>query len=96
MTLSSLVLALLLAVPSGDRVIGHVGGQPIHESQVTGNTEQQREESLRALFVNPAMRAYLLPHREQIKLTDAEIESLLVAYRAAMACQPPSPVPQTP
>jgi len=93
---AALLIGLLLAAEPGDRLIGHVGQQAIHESQVTGTNEREREQSLRRLFIGPAIQAYLEPFRSQWQLTEGEIEALIRAYKESRPCSPPPPGPMPP
>lgn len=91
--LSFVVVALLGVTQAfaADRQIGHAGGVPVHESQIQGSTDAEREASLRSLFIGPAIRAYLEPHEAEWKLTDAEVSRLASAYRDSLACKTDQP-----
>lgn len=96
MTISALLLSFLLVTQADDRVIGTVDGKSVLESQVKGSTPSKREESLRALFVSPALSAYLDSHKEQWKLNDKEVEQLVVAYRNSLKCSTAQVKPMEP
>lgn len=93
---AALLIGLLFASEPGDRLIGYVGQQAIHASQITGTTEQERAQSLRRLFIGPAIKAHLEPFRSQWEPTEAEIEQLVHAYRQSKRCSPPPPGPMPP
>lgn len=93
---SALLIGLLFASEPSDRLIGYLGQQAIHESQIAGATEQEREQSLRRLFIGPAIYAYLETFRSQWQLTEEEIEALILAYRKSKPCFPPPPGPMPP
>jgi hypothetical protein len=90
---SVLLIGLLFASEPTDTLIGYLGQQAIHESQIEGSNEQEREQSLRKLFIGPAINSYLEPFRSQWQLTEAEIEELILAYRESQPCSPPTPRP---
>lgn len=90
---AALLIGLLFASEPTDRLIGYLGQQAIHESQIEGANEQEREQSLRKLFIGPAIKAYLEPFRSQWQLTEGEIEELILAYRESRPCSPPPPTP---
>ena len=81
-----LVFALLGGTAGQDIRIGQVGEQPVFARQVTGSSQAERAESLRKLFIAPALKAYLEPHRKAWQLTEPEIEQLILAHRAAFKC----------
>ena len=93
---AALLIGLLLASEPTDRLIGHLGQQAIHESQIEGTNEQEREQSLRKLFIGPAIKAYLEPFRSQWQLTEREAEELILAYRESQSCSSPPPAPMPP
>jgi hypothetical protein len=93
---AALLIGLLFAAEPSDRLIGYVGQQAIHESQVTGTDEREREASLRRLFIGPAIKAYLEPFRSQWQLTEGEIQELILAYKKSQPCLPPPPGPTSP
>jgi hypothetical protein len=93
---AALLIGLLLASEPSDRLVGYVGQQAIHESQITGDNEREREQSLRRLFIGPAIKAYLEPFRSQWQLTEGEIQELILAYRESRPCSPPPPGPMPP
>lgn len=86
-----ILLSLLGSAQAGDRAIGSVDGQAVYESQIQGTSEFEREQSLRGLFVGPALKAYLEPHRTQWQLTEQEIEGLATAYRESLKCTQAKP-----
>jgi hypothetical protein len=93
---AALLIGLLLASEPSDRLVGYVGQQAIHESQITGTDEREREQSLRRLFIGPAIKAHLEPFRSQWQLTEGEIQELILAYRESRPCSPPPPGPMPP
>jgi hypothetical protein len=93
---AALLIGLLFAAEPSDRLIGYLGQHAIHESQIGGTDEQEREASLHRLFIGPAIKAYLEPFRSQWQLTEAEIEELILAYRKSQPCSPPPPGPRSP
>lgn len=96
MTSAALLIGLLFASEPSDRLIGYLGQQTIHESQIQGTNEREREQSLRRLFIGPAIKAHLEPLRSQWQLTEGEIEALILAYRESQQCSPPPPGPMPP
>jgi len=96
MNLPLLLFALLTQSHVVDKQIGQVGGRPVYESEVKGASEQEREQSLRALFVAPAMKSYMDPYKSQWELTDQDIEALVHAYRESLKCKPDAPKPNLP
>lgn len=63
-------------------------GKPAHANRIEASTSQERAESLRAVFIAPAIAAYLNAHKEDVSLTDAESESIIAAYNALRECKP--------
>lgn len=93
---AALLIGLLFAAEPSDRLIGYVGQQAIHESQIEGANEREREQSLRKLFIRPAINNYLEPFRSQWQLTEGETQELILAYRKSQPCSPPPPGPMPP
>lgn len=91
MNVIALLTGLLLATAPEGRLIGQVGQQPVYESQIKGDTESAREQSLRVLFIRPVIKAYLDAHRSQWQLTEQEILQLVTGYREWQKCHPPGP-----
>ena len=96
MKLSLLLLAFLSQSQAVDKQIGQVGGRPVYESEVKGASEQEREQSLREIFIGPAMKSYMEPYKSQWELTDQDIEALARAYRESLECNPDAPKPNLP
>jgi hypothetical protein len=88
---AALLISLLFASGPNDRLIGYVGQQAIHESQIMGINEHEREQSLRRLFITPTIKAYLEQYRSQWSLTEKDVEELTMAYQESQKCLPLPP-----
>ena len=71
-----------------DAIIGEVLGKPIHASQIKATEGHERADSLRAVFIFPAIRAYLEPHKDEITLTKLESTSIIDSYNSLRVCKP--------
>ena len=71
-----------------DAIIGELLGKPIHASQIKATEGHERADSLRAVFIFPAIRAYLEPHKDEIALTKIESTSIIDSYNELRACKP--------
>lgn len=75
-----------LAAPASSSVIGQVGGRTVRDTDVSGRTQRAREDSLRALFVGPALRAYLETHRRKLEPSEVDIDHYIAVLRQRERC----------
>ena len=82
------LLAFGSSLQAQDTIIGEALGKPIHASQIKATEGQERADALRAIFIFPAIRAYLKPHKNEISLTEAESKTIIDSYNALRECKP--------
>ena len=66
--------------------IGHVGGRAVYDTEVKGRTPQAREDSLRELFVRPALKGYFELHRRDIEASEEDIDHYIAVMRQRERC----------
>lgn len=88
-----LLLFCLTGALAQDRVIGHLGGKPVLESELKGSSELKRANHLYEQVVVPAVRAYLAPHEQRLKPTEMDVQQFMQMDRASKKCrgQPDQP-----
>lgn len=84
--LCALWFALMPAM-AADRIVAHLGAQPVLESQLQGATDRQRADHLYRLVVAPAVEAHLKPHASQLLATGPDIDRFLEVLRARRQCR---------
>lgn len=91
-----LSLFVLTHALAQDRVIGHVGHQPVLESQLKGADDATRAAHLHDLVVVPAVRAHLQPHQQRLKPTSQEIQRFMQLDREYRKCRGEADQPEDP
>lgn len=66
--------------------IGQVGGRPVRADQLSGKTPQARARRLAVLFIDPALRSYLEPHRAEWTPTEADVNHFLQVQQQRIRC----------
>lgn len=74
------------ASASPSPVIGQVGGRAVRADQLSGKTPQARARRLGALFVQPALQAYLETHRAEWAPAPADVDRFLKVQRERVRC----------
>lgn len=71
---------------SPSSVIGQVGGRPVRTDQVSGKTPLARARRLGALFIQPALQAYLETQRAEWTPTPTDVDRFLKVQRERVRC----------
>jgi len=81
------LLFCLTGALAQERVIAHLGGKPVLESELKGSSDLARANHLSERVVVPAVRAYLEPHMQQLMPTEKELQRFAQLEREHARCR---------